>query len=372
MITIEQIDTTSTSQTGRFLDVPHQLYANCAQWVPPLSTDAALQLNRSENPFFDQAEADFFIAVQEGRDVGRIAVFAPKNNPNGEAKFYLFDSVNDHTVASALFDCAFEWVKTFGLKTVIGPQGFNPFLDASGLLIEGFAYRQVMSSTTYNYAYYVDLVESQGFIPQQDTITCHRDVSSYQGPTWLYGLADKISQNETYTVLNFTTVSEMQTRILEILNLFQQTTGGGLQNASQATPDRDLFFIMNSLLRRGIDPRLIKAVAHDNQLVGILFGFPNLSDLFQQNTGQSDPDIGQQAISEANGIIVNGLAFLPEFEQQGLSLLLFVELEKTVREMNFQYGDIVRIADKDQALRRNLNNLGLQPTQKHRIYVRHL
>ncbi len=371
MITIEQIDTESTSQVQRFLDLPHRLYANCPQWVPPLALDAALQLNRQENPFFEQAEADFFIAVNDGRDAGRIAVFASRNNPDGEAKFYLFECENNVAVASMLFEVAFDWARTRGLKTIIGPRGFNPFLDASGLLVEGFGYRQAMNLTTYNYVYYPALIEQQGFIKQQDTITCHREVASYQGPSWLYDLADKLSQKKTFTVLNFSTISEIQSRTFDILKLLQITTGSGLQNSAQTISDRELVFTMSTFLRR-VDPRLIKAITHEDTMVGIIFGFPNLSELLQQTSGRVEPETLRQAIPDTPGVIINGLVTSPEFQLQGLSLLLFMELEKTVREGNFKYGDIVQIADEDQPLRRDLDNFGLQPTQRHRDYARQL
>ncbi len=370
MITIEKIDTECTAQVQRFLELPHKLYADCPQWVPPLAMDAAIQLDRQENPFFERSDVDFFIAVNSDGDAGRIAVFAPKEHTD-DVNFYLFDCEDNEAIATALFEQAFDWARTRGAKTITGPRGFNPFLDAAGLLIEGFDDRQVMSATTYNYAYYPAFIEQQGFVKQQDTITCHREIASYQGPAWFYDLADKLIQDQRFTVVNFTNVSEMQARIFEILNLFQKTTGGGLQEAA-APSDRELFFMMTTLLRRGVDPRLIKAIAYEDKLVAILFGFPNLSELLQDTSGQLKPEAIQQAVPTAPGVIINGMATLPEFQQQGLSLLLFIELEKIVRELQLQYGDIVRIADKDQALRRNLDNLGLYPTQKHRIYSRSL
>jgi hypothetical protein len=42
-------------------------------WVPPLRRDVALLLDRAKNPFFEHAEAEYFLAERDGAVVGRIA-----------------------------------------------------------------------------------------------------------------------------------------------------------------------------------------------------------------------------------------------------------------------------------------------------------
>ncbi len=70
-----------------------------------------MQLNRKKHPFYEHSDADFFIAVKDGKDVGRIAVM--ENKPYNQyhnrkvAAFYLFESIEDPDVANALFDRAF-------------------------------------------------------------------------------------------------------------------------------------------------------------------------------------------------------------------------------------------------------------------------
>ena len=60
----------------RFIRVPW--YVNCVHhrsehWVAPLLMDRRDYLNLDKNPFFEHAEAAFWIAHQDGVDVGRIA-----------------------------------------------------------------------------------------------------------------------------------------------------------------------------------------------------------------------------------------------------------------------------------------------------------
>src|SRR5512133_3240215 len=124
MLIIEKVDTDNKVQVKRFVDLPYKLYKDCPQWVPPLYVDAYLPLNRKKHPFFEHSDADFFLAVDNERVVGRIC--AGENKPfnryhnTRKAQFYFFDSVNDQKVADLLFNAAFEWSRARGLDTVIG------------------------------------------------------------------------------------------------------------------------------------------------------------------------------------------------------------------------------------------------------------
>src|SRR5574341_819991 len=157
MLTIEQIETTHRAQVQRFVRLPFRLYANHPQWVPPLFVDAEMQLNRRKHPFYEHSDADFFIAVRDGRDAARLAVMEhrPFNQYHGtrKAQFYLFECENDPDAAAALFARAFDWARARRLNQMIGPKGFAAF-DGYGLLVEGFEHSQMMTMMNYNFDYY--------------------------------------------------------------------------------------------------------------------------------------------------------------------------------------------------------------------------
>ena len=57
----------------QFVDLPYRLHARDPLWVPPLRRDVELLLSREKNPFFEHAEAEYFLAERSGEVVGRIA-----------------------------------------------------------------------------------------------------------------------------------------------------------------------------------------------------------------------------------------------------------------------------------------------------------
>jgi hypothetical protein len=115
MITVQKIDTQSKTQVRRFVDIPFRLYAGHPQWVPPLLIDVRTMLNRQKHPFYEHSAADFFVAVRDGRDVGRVAALENTrfNATHGtrQAQFYLFECEDDPDAAAALFDRVFEWAR---------------------------------------------------------------------------------------------------------------------------------------------------------------------------------------------------------------------------------------------------------------------
>ncbi len=58
----------------RFIRLPWRLYRNQRQWVPPLIGERRRHLDRSRNPFFEHAEAEYFLAWRDGRIVALVHV----------------------------------------------------------------------------------------------------------------------------------------------------------------------------------------------------------------------------------------------------------------------------------------------------------
>ena len=79
-----------------FVDLPYRLHAGDPQWVPPLRMDMRQRLSRKRNPFFEHGEADYFLALREGRVVGRVAAVANRlhdqTHGDGTAFFGFFES----------------------------------------------------------------------------------------------------------------------------------------------------------------------------------------------------------------------------------------------------------------------------------------
>jgi hypothetical protein len=375
MITVEKVDTTSKPQVRRFVDIPYRLYAGHPQWVPPLLTDARLFLNRQKHPFYEHSDADFFIAVQDGRDVGRVAALENRRfneyHDTRKAQFYLFECKDDHETATALFERVFEWGRARELDQVVGPKGFSVF-DGYGLQVEGFEHRQMMTMMNYNYEYYPPLVEALGFEKEVDFVSCYVNPETFRIPERVHRIVERIRQRQNLIVHTFRKKSELREWADRIGRTYNETF---VENWEYyPLTDREIQFVLDELMLVA-NPRLIKIITHKDRVVGFIFGFPDVSAALQRARGHLFPfgifDLLLE-MRRTKWIALNGAGILPEFQGLGGTALLQVEMEKTIREFGFEHAELTQVAETAVQMRRELENLGGQPYKNHRVYVRHL
>jgi GNAT superfamily N-acetyltransferase len=156
----------------RFIGFPYDLYRGDPLWVPQLRMDVRTLLTPGKNPFFEHAEAQYFLAVRDGRTVGRIAAIkndAHTREHGDRVGFYgFFESVNEQPVASALFDAAGRWLFDKDFRVMRGPM--NPSInDECGLLVDGFDTPPVLMMP-HNRPCYVALHQAYGFAKAKDLL----------------------------------------------------------------------------------------------------------------------------------------------------------------------------------------------------------
>ena len=156
----------------KFIDLPYRLHRRDPVWVPPLRRDVRLLLDRAKNPFFQHAEAEYFLAERNGEVVGRIAAISNRlHNETHHDRvgfFGFFESIDDQAVADQLLNTAAEWCRAKGHDIVRGPASFS-VNDECGLLVDGFQYPPTIM-TPHNPPYYPTLIERAGFAKAKDLL----------------------------------------------------------------------------------------------------------------------------------------------------------------------------------------------------------
>ena len=69
MSNIEIIAVSTSAELDRFIKLPMRLYAGDPAFVPPLVLERREALSPAKNPYFQHAEAQFWLARRDGRDV---------------------------------------------------------------------------------------------------------------------------------------------------------------------------------------------------------------------------------------------------------------------------------------------------------------
>jgi GNAT superfamily N-acetyltransferase len=373
MITVQQINTCDPSEVRRFLRLPFRLYRDHPLWVPPLLIDARAQLDPDKHPFYEHSEAEFFLALRDGEDVGRIALL--ENKPYNEyqdkrwAQFFLFECTEDFEVAQALFDRALEWAKGRNLTKLVGPKGFGA-LDGYGMLVEGFEHRPAMTMVSYNPPYYSQFLERLGFQKEVDFISCYLGRDRFALPERVHSIAERAAKRSGLRVLRFRNKKEMRAWAPKIGRTYNQA----FVNNWEYYPltEREIKFQTDNILAVA-DPRLMKIIAHEDEAIGFLFGFPDISAAIQRSKGRLFPfgifDMLLE-MKRTKWIDLNGAGILPEYHGRGGNALLYSEMEKTIREYDFLHAELVQVAETAVQMRHDLQNVGGESYKNHRVFIR--
>lgn len=373
MLTTLQIDPNVKAHRQRFVRLPFRLYAHHPQWVPPLLSDAELPLRRNRHPFYEHSEAEFFLAVRDGRDVGRLAVMENRRyndyHHTRQAQFYFFDCEDDADAAAALFERALAWARARGLTQLVGPKGFAA-LDGYGLLVEGFEHRPAMTMMNYNYAYYPRLVEGLGFRKEVDFVSCYLSAATFHLPERVHRIAERVRQRSHLQVQRFSAKRELLAWAPRIAAAYNQA----FVNNWEYYPltERETKLLIDNLTLVA-DPRLVKIITHEANVVGFLFAFPDVSAALQRVRGHLFPFGLLDVLLEmrrTKWVALNGAGILPEYHGLGGNALLYAEMEKTIREFNFDHADLTQVAESAVQMRRDLESVGAKPYKNHRVYIR--
>jgi GNAT superfamily N-acetyltransferase len=160
----------SRSELRAFIRLPWSIYKGSANWVPPLLSERTRHLDRRKNPFFDHAEAEYFIAYRDGVPVGRITAHVDDRlnefQHNRWGLFGFFEAERDPAITTALLDTAEAWLRARNRDRMVGPLDFSTNHEC-GVLVEG---HELMPQILENWhqPYYRELLEGQGLIKAMD------------------------------------------------------------------------------------------------------------------------------------------------------------------------------------------------------------
>jgi hypothetical protein len=337
--------------------------------------DVRMQLNKQKHPFYEHSEADFFIAVKDGRDAGRIGALENKHyneyHKKKQGMFYLFETENDQEVVNALFDAVFTWARKRGLDHVVGPKGFGP-VDGYGIQVEGFEHRQMMNMMNYNYPYYIPLVEHVGFVKEVDFVSCYLHRSVFKLDERIHRIAQRVEERGKLKVQHFKTKKDLRDWAPRIGKAYNDTFIYNIEYVPLT--EREIKFVLDNLMIVA-DPRLIQIISHGDQAVGFVFGFPDVSAAFQRAKGRLNPItlLGfLRELKRTKWISFNGAGVLPEFQGLGGNALMYSTLEHTIQDYSYEHAELTQVAETARQMRHDLENLGGKAYKNHRVYKKML
>ena len=364
-----KIDLNNKSQKEKFKRFPNHIYQNNPFWVPPLESEIHLTMNPSKHPFYKHSNADFFMVESEGDILGRIAVLQNRNfndfHHSKTAFFYYFDSINDYEVAKILFTAALDGAKGEGLGQILGPKGF---LRSSGvgLLIEGFEYPPAMGQA-FNFPYYRSLLEQMNFVKETDFLSGYLDYSHII-PEKIHEAAEKIKNRGNFWVQGLS----LQKDNRGLIHSIEEIHSKAFETNPNYIPSTDEEFkLMATSILQIAEPGLIKFIMKGKDVAGFILAYPNVNRAIREINGRLWPFGWIKVLIEKKKTRLcdlNGLGIAPEYQGVGANILIYHELEQTLRNSQFEKVELVQVDERNLNSMSDMEKLGVSWQKRHRVY----
>jgi len=328
MIEIEEVSTKRGRR--RFVHFQFELYKDNQLWVPPLIGDEVEALDPEANPGLADAELKLWIAVQNGRCVGRIAgIINHRDNDLRNikaARFALLDFIDDAQVCTRLLETVESWATGRGMQKLEGPLGLTTF-ERSAVLVEGFD-RLPTAVSSYNYTYYANAIEACGFEKEIDYVEHRFRLPQELDPKY-QKVARYVLKKKGLNLLEKRTRKELLPLGKEIFHLIN----AAYSDLYEFTPmsDAEIDFLIEKFFSL-IDPRFVKMVTDAaGAIVAVGVAMPSASKGLQAARGRLWP-LGLLKFLWANRkndtLDLYLVAVKPELRNAGLNAILMHEMHK--------------------------------------------
>ena len=335
----------------RFARFNVQLYRNHPYAVPDLISDTKNSFRPKRNAALDFCQAQPFIAIKDGKVVGRVAAII-----NGKAnmawkvntvRFGWIDFIDDINVSRALLDAVSAWGKERGMDRLEGPFGFTDF-DPEGMLTEGFDLMGTMA-TIYNYPYYLQHMEQMGGWQKDNDYVEYKLIVPKDGMPEKYQKVAQMVQKR-YNLHTFHPKrsqvfgkEQYGRKVLDVVNKsFGHLYGYSQMTEAQIDEYLKMWFPM-------LDMSMLCLIEDwntpDHKLIGVGISITNMTRALQKcRNGRLWPFgwwhcLKALKFHKAECLDLMLIGILPEYQQKGANALLFYDLIPIYQKYGFKWGE---------------------------------
>lgn len=327
------------AELKEFILFPTRLYQDNPNYVPALIQDEAEIWDPKQNPALAYSEAKQFLALRDGKTVGRIAVMLNHKEAQElgiqKVRFGWLDFTDDVQVAQALIEQVILFAKEKNIPKIEGPMGFTN-LDKAGMLTQGFDRLATMIGL-YNAAYYPTHLESLGLKKEKEWVEFELEFPEIL-PEKVIKFNHLIKEKYKLKVLKFKNKKEILPLVEPMFRLLDET----YRNLSTYTPITDEQIKTYKEKYFGfIDKDFIVCIADENdRLISFAITMPSYSRALQKAKGRLFPfgwwhflQAGKKN-DRANFYLIG---IHPEYQRRGVTSIIFKEIYDIFRNKGVKY-----------------------------------
>ena len=333
MIEIKKID--DKRGLEQFIQFRNDLYKKDKWDVPYLHFDEMNTLRKDKNASFEDCEADYFLALKDGKAVGRVAaIINRKANEKWQrrvVRFGWFDFVDDLEVSRTLIQTVERWGRERGMTEIVGPMGFAD-TDREGMQVKGFETMATMYAN-HNYDYYPRHMEQMGGFRKDNDYVQMMVTVPEKMPEKITRVAQMIRTRYHLDIHKLTRKELMRDgKGHEIFRLLNQTYKDlyGFAELSDSKVDQ----LVEQYIKIA-DLNLVSTVVDNNidgRIVGFGITFPSLSEAMRKTRNGRLLPMGWWHLlnaiywHRADTVDMLLVGVLPEYRTKGANALILYDL----------------------------------------------
>ena len=366
MSKIEIIPVTSRKELKQFVQFFYDLYRGNDYAVPYLFSDEMSTLEHDGNPSFECCEAEYFMAIKDGKMVGRVAAIinhrANERWDRKQVRFSWFDFVDDPEVSAALLKTVEDWGRAKGMTEIAGPIGFID-TDREGMLVEGFDELSTIHMEQRGYEKANDWVELRVKVPE---VVPDKFAKITEMVRKRYGLrVHKFSRKELVQ-------DGWGERIFDLLN----ETYKNLYGFSQLS-DHQIDKLVNDYIKLA-DLNLVTGIMDGDKLVGFGVTFPSFSKALRKTRDGRFLPFGWWHLlkilkwHKTDTVDLLLIGVLPEYRSKGANALIFDDLIRQFRSYGFDWAITGPQMETNEGVLSQWQYLESEQIRRHRCYKKDL
>jgi GNAT superfamily N-acetyltransferase len=374
-MSIEVRPVQSSSELMSFIKLPWRLYRNSPRWVPPLISERKHHLDREQNPFFQHAEAEYFLAWRDGQPVGRISAHVDHRfnefQKNDWGLWGFFESEDDPEIARALLSTAESWLRERGRDNMVGPMDFTTNHEC-GLLVEGFE-RPPQILENWHHPYYGALIEGYGLKKVMDLYKWELRIADRESVLPIvFELADKVESK--YGVK----VRRMRKRDFQSeVRAFMEVYNAAWENNWGFVPLTDAEL---EAYAKELKPILDEnwawiAEAEDGKVVGAALSIPDYNQVLKKLNGRLLPIGWAKALvarRKIDSVRVFALGVKREWQHTGIAAKFYAEHFNSASTTPQTWGEMGWILETNTAMNRGMEAMSGRIVKRYRLYEKPL
>ena len=377
MSNIEIRRVTNRKELKQFVQFFYDLYRGNDYAVPYLFSDEMSTLEHDGNPSFECCEAEYFMAIKDGKMVGRVAAIinhrANERWDRKQVRFSWFDFVDDPEVSAALLKTVEDWGRAKGMTEIAGPIGFID-TDREGMLVEGFDELSTMY-INYNYPYYPQHMEQRGYEKANDWVELRVKVPEVV-PDKFAKITEMVRKRYGLRVHKFSRKELVQDgwgeRIFDLLN----ETYKNLYGFSQLS-DHQIDKLVNDYIKLA-DLNLVTGIMDGDKLVGFGVTFPSFSKALRKTRDGRFLPFGWWHLlkilkwHKTDTVDLLLIGVLPEYRSKGANALIFDDLIRQFRSYGFDWAITGPQMETNEGVLSQWQYLESEQIRRHRCYKKDL